>query len=116
MKTRALTTSLVIFLALSINAKTQVTMYDVKGHLQPNNSGVPIVNTDGDDVTIMSDSTLYNVDVVIRDQYGNVMHHTVENIGPMETTISIPEGDGMSEKTTIELYYDRRHLRGTFDE
>ena len=61
MKTRALTTSLVMFLALSINAKTQVTMYDVKGHLQPNNSGVPIVNTDGDDVTIMSDSTLYNV-------------------------------------------------------
>lgn len=88
----------------------------LRGICNQNNSGVPIVNTDGDDVTIMSDSTLYNVDVVIRDQYGNVMHHTVENIGPMETTISVPGSDGFSEKTTIDLYYDRKHLSGSFDE
>lgn len=105
-----------LLIAIGMTAKGQIVMYDEHGIPSSHNSGVPIVNTDGDDVTIMSDSTLYNVDVVIRDQYGNVMHHTVENIGPMKTTISIPEGDGFSEKTTIDLYYDRKHLSGSFDE
>ena len=54
--------------------------------------------------------------VVIRDQYGNVMHQSTQTVGPAETTLYVPDTDGDSEKTTIDLYYDRRHLSGTFDE
>lgn len=77
---------------------------------------IPMVTSDDDDVTIKCDSTLYNVDVIIRDQYGNVMHHSTQTIGPDETIIYVPSMDGNSEKTTIDLYYDRKHLSGNFDE
>ena len=88
-------------------------LYDVnKGH----NFVIPNVSTDGDDVNLKCDSTLYNVDVVIKDQYGNVMHQSTQTIGPSETTIYVPSTDGDREKTTIDLYYDRRHLSGYFEE
>ena len=77
---------------------------------------IPNVSTDGDDVNLKCDSTLYNVDVVIKDQYGNVMHQSTQTIGPSETTIYVPSTDGDSEKTTIDLYYDRRHLSCYFEE
>ncbi|HCD77569.1 MAG TPA: hypothetical protein DEQ27_04395 [Prevotella sp.] len=76
---------------------------------------IPIVEEDGDDVTIKCDSTLYNVDIVIRDQYRNVIHHSTQTIGPNETTIYVPSTDGESEKTSIDLYYDRKHLSGYFE-
>ena len=77
---------------------------------------IPNVTYDGDDVTIKSDSTITDMTVVIRDQYGNVMHQSTQTVGPAETTLYVPNTDGDSEKTTIDLYYDRRHLSGTFDE
>lgn len=115
MKTRTLTALLAMLITLSINSKTQITMYDIKGHTPPHNSGIPIVDSDGDEIIIKSDSTIYNVDVVIRDQFGNVMHHSTQNIGPMETTISILENNDISEMTTIDIYYDRKHLSGYFE-
>lgn len=43
------------------------------------------------------------------------MHHSTQNIGPMETTISLPNyGDG-AEKTAIDIYYDRKRLSGYFE-
>ena len=77
---------------------------------------VPNVTSDGDDVNLTCDSLINNVDVVIRDQYGNVMHQSTQTIGPNETTLYVPSTDGDSEKTTIDLYYDRKHLSGYFDE
>lgn len=73
---------------------------------------IPTVSTDGDEITIKSDSTIYNVDIVIRDQLGNVIHHSTQNIGPIGTTISVPnyvDGTGMA---TIDIYYDEKHLSG----
>lgn len=105
-----------LFVATAMTAKTEVSMYDLHGKPAGHNSCIPIVNSDGDDITIKSDSTIYNVDIVIRDQFRNVMHQSTQTIGPMETTISVPDSDGFSEKTTIDLYYDRKHLSGSFDE
>ena len=103
-------------IAASLNAKTEVTVYDLSAHPSVHNSGKPIVNHDGDDVTIRCDSTINDVDIVIRDQYGAVMHQSTQTIGPNETTIYVPSTDGDSEKTTIDLYYDRKHLSGYFEE
>ena len=77
---------------------------------------VPKVSTDGDDINIRCDSTINDVDIVIRDQYGAVMYQSTQTIGPNETTIYVPSTDGDSEKTTIDLYYDRKHLSGYFEE
>ena len=42
-----------------------------------------------------------NVDTVIRDQFGNVMHQSTQTITPMESTFFVPDtGDG-SEKGNI---------------
>lgn len=104
---------------LTYAAPTEVELVD-KGHYIPNEdgprSGKPIVNHDGDDVNIRCDSTINDVDIVIRDQYGTVMHQSTQTIGPNETTIYVPSTDGDSEKTTIDLYYDRKHLSGYFEE
>ncbi len=109
-------TVLFLFCFIALSAKTDVTLYDKSKFPSRHNSGIPIVNSDGDDVNLKCDSTLYNVDVVIKDQYGNVMHQSTQTIGPSETTIYVPSTDGDSEKTTIDLYYDRRHLSGYFEE
>ncbi len=104
---------------LTYAAPTEVELVD-KGHYIPNEdgprSGKPIVNHDGDDVNIRCDSTINDVDIVIRDQYGAVMYQSTQTIGPNETTIYVPSTDGDSEKTTIDLYYDRKHLSGYFEE
>lgn len=104
-----------LIVAIAITAKTEVTMYDLHGKPAEHNSGIPIVDTEDDQITIKSDSTIYNVEIIIRDQLGNVMHRSTQNIGPMETTISLPDhGDG-TEKTTIDIYYDRKRLSGYFE-
>ncbi len=79
-------------------------------------NAVPNVTSDGDDVNLSCDSLINNVDVVIRDQFGNVIHNSIQTIGPNETTIYVPSVDGEGEKATIDLYFDRKHLSGYFEE
>ena len=116
MKRTLLTLALVALTNLCFSQGKEVSLVDKKGHCGQHNSGIPIVSSDGDDVTIKSDSTITDMTVVIRDQYGNVMHQSTQTVGPAETTLYVPNTDGDSEKTTIDLYYDRRHLSGTFEE
>ena len=116
MKRTLLTLALVALTNLCFLQGKEVSLVDKKGHCGQHNSGIPIVSSDGDDVTIKSDSIITDMTVVIRDQYGNVMHQSTQTVGPDETTLYVPNTDGDSEKTTIDLYYDRRHLSGTFGE
>lgn len=68
--------------------------------------GHPSVSYDDDEITIKSDSTIYDVGVVVKDQYGNVMHQSTQMVGSEGTVIYVPDTGGDSEKTTINLYYD----------
>ena len=114
--TRKLVTILFALLRMCTQAKKKVKLVcnGKMGHLHPN--CIPNVSSDDDEVTLSSDSTIYDATVVIRDQFGNVMHQSTQTITPMESTIFVPDtGDG-SEKCTIDLYYDKRHLSGTFEE
>ena len=77
--------------------------------------GHPSVSYDDDEITIKSDSTIYDVSVVVKDQYGNVMHQSTQMVGSEGTVIYVPDTGGDSEKTTIDLYYDRKHLSGYFN-
>ena len=77
---------------------------------------VPTVTSDDDEVTIKSDSLIFDMTIVIKDQYGNVMHQSTQTVGPNETVLYVPDQGEDSEKTTIDLYYDRKHLSGYFDE
>ena len=76
---------------------------------------IPTVTSENDDVTISSDSTIYNVDIIIKDQYGQVLHQSTQTIDPTGTVVSVPNYGSDSEKTTIDLYYDRQHLCGYFE-
>ena len=73
--------------------------------------GHPSVSYDDDEITIKSDSTIYDVGVVVKDQYGNVMHQSTQTVGSEGTVIYVPDTDGDSEKTTIDLYYDEQYRR-----
>ena len=79
-------------------------------------SGVPIVSSDDDNVIISCDSIIHDMTIVIKDQYGSVMHQSTQTVGPNETTLYVPDQSEDSEKTTIDLYYDRKHLSGAFEE
>ena len=105
-----------ISLSLSTYAKDKIILRNLGTVSAPHPNAVPTVTSDGDDVNLTCDSLINNVDIVIRDQYGNVMHQSTQTIGPNETTLYVPSTDGDSEKTTIDLYYDRKHLSGYFDE
>ncbi|WP_288592152.1 hypothetical protein [uncultured Prevotella sp.] len=78
-------------------------------------SCVPIVEYNENGVEIRCDSTIYDVGVVVKDQYGNVMHQSTQTVGSEGTVIYVPDTGGDSEKTTIDLYYDRKHLSGYFN-
>ncbi len=110
------TVAIVFVFAVKLSAQTPIPLSGLGTRPPVHNSGIPIVEENGDDVTIKCDSTLYDVDVIIRDQFGNVIHRSTQTIGPDETAIYVPSSDGDSEKATIDLYYDRKHLSGYFNE
>ena len=56
-----------------------------------------------------------SVRLSVKDQYGNVMHQSTQTVGSEGTVIYVPDTGGDSEKTTIDLYYDRKHLSGYFN-
>ncbi len=105
-----------MFIAFPANAKTPITIRDTKGQPPPYNSGVPVVEFDGDDISIKSDSIICNAEIVIRDQFGKVMHFSNQTISQTGTTVTVPEEDGCSEKATIDIYYDNKHYNGNFYE
>ena len=74
-------------------------------------SCVPNVEYDENGVEIRCDSTIYDVGVVVKDQYGNVMHQSTQTVGSEGTVIYVPDTGGDSEKTTIDLYYDELYRR-----
>lgn len=76
---------------------------------------IPTVRHDGDDIVIKCDSTIYNVDIIIRDQYGMVMYQSTMSLSPTETLFYVPDTGNDREKTTIDLYYDKKHLVGYFE-
>ncbi len=94
----------------------EVPLIDRTGHGEPHGSCVPTVTEDCDDVTIKCDSTLYNVEIVIRDRHDAVMHQSTQPVGPEGTTIHVPDAGDDREKATIDLYYDRKHQTGFFEE
>lgn len=73
----------------------------------------PIKVEDGDDeVTITSDST-QTVGVVVRGTDGSLMYVGVVNASKMGTSIYIPSST-LTDKFTIDIYTDDRHLKGMF--
>ena len=88
---------LFVLIGISASAKDKVVLHPLGpfGGIRPH--VVPDVSTD-------------------RDQYGAVMHQSTQTIGPDETSLYVPDVEGDSEKTTIDLYYDRKHLSGYFEE
>ena len=73
----------------------------------------PITVEDNDDeVTITSDST-QTVGVVIRGTDGSLMYVGVVNATQMGTSIFVPSST-LTDKFTIDLYTDDRHLKGIF--
>lgn len=73
----------------------------------------PTVTYDDDEITIKSDSTINDLTVVVRDQYGQVLNASTITVSQDGTIIYVPS-NGDSEKTTIDLYYKREHAKGYF--
>lgn len=72
-------------IVLTANAKDKVVLHPIGslGTFHPH--VIPTVTSDNNDVNISCDSTLYDVEVVIRDQYGNIMHRSTQTIDPTGT-------------------------------
>lgn len=101
-----------------LNAKAQrgcVTLYgDQYTNEKPRSRDeIPIVRYDNDEVTVSSDSLIYNVTIVIKDEEGRVMHSTVTTVDKTGTNLFVPDEDD-SRKYTIELVYDEKALYGYF--
>lgn len=116
MKKEALLSVIMLASAVSVRAlPVEVSLsdgHDIK-HSTSHPSAHPTVTYDDDEITIKSDSIIQDLNVVIRDQYGEVLHSSTVTASQDGTFIYVPKC-GDSEKTTIDLYYDRKHLRGCF--
>ncbi len=77
---------------------------------------ISVVDVDKEEIYIKSDSIINDVNIIIRDQYNNIIHQSTQTIGPDEITIYIPNQLDNCEKTTIDLYYDKKHLYGLFEQ
>ena len=105
----------IALISIVINAREKVVIKSLGDLTHLNPSEIPTVTSENDDVTISCDSTIYNVDIIIKDQYGQVLHQSTQTIDPTGTVVSVPNYGSDSEKTTIDLYYDRQHLCGYFE-
>lgn len=102
---------LIFFASLTIRAQTEVTIYDSSAHPGIHNSEIPTVSSSEDEVIIKCDSILTNVYIVIKDERGNIIHTSTQDISSLETIICIN-----SQKIgTIELYYKNNYLYGYFN-
>lgn len=75
---------------------------------------IPTVKYDKDEVTISSDTIMYNVHIIIKDVNGNVIYNQKKMIDPAETTLNIPE-EYQNDKFTIEIYYKKEYMYGYFE-
>lgn len=82
--------AIVFVFAVKLSAQTPIPLSDLGTRPPVHNSGIPIVEENGDDVTIKCDSTLYDVDVVIHDQFGNVIHRSTQTKGATGIAFNAP--------------------------
>lgn len=75
---------------------------------------IPTVNYDKDYVSISADTLIYNVGVVIRDCYGNVIYSGKTTVNPADKRINLPQ-KYQGRKYTVEIYYDDKYLYGYFE-
>lgn len=93
----------------------KVELTEVRGNIFQSGhcSEVPTVSQNGDDITLKSDTILAGVQVVIKNNYGTIIHCSNLDITQDETTITVPDDDS-SQKATIDIYYREVHLFGFF--
>ena len=81
---------------------------------KPHRSVIP-VHYDENGVTVRSDSTLYNVEVTIKDQKGEVMNRQQLDIIPKSDNVISASDSPDSEKQTIEIIVDKQRYLGYFE-
>ena len=107
--------SIIILLCshLCVMADGEVVLYEDQEYNHTGHKFVvpPItVEDNNDEVTITSDST-QTVGVVVRGTDGSLMYVGVVNASKMGTSIYIPSST-LTDKFTIDIYTDDRHLTG----
>ena len=75
---------------------------------------VPVVKYGKDEVSICSDTVIYNATIIIKDIKGNVIYNQKVMINPTETTLNIP-AEYQNDKFTIEIYYKEKYIYGYFE-
>lgn len=109
--------SIIILLCshLCVMADGEVVLYEDQEYNHTGHKFVvpPItVEDNNDEVTITSDST-QTVGVVVRGTDGSLMYVGVVNATQMGTSIFVPSAT-LTDKFTIDIYTDDRHLKGMF--
>lgn len=91
-----------------------VTLYNDDLRANKEHYEIPTVNYDKDYVSISADTLIYNVGVVIRDCYGNVIYSGKTTVNPADRRINLPQ-KYQGRKYTVEIYYDDKYLYGYFE-
>lgn len=75
---------------------------------------IPTVNYDKDYVSISADTLIYNVAVVVKDDYGNVIYSGKTTVTPADKKLNLPQRC-QGRKHTVEVYYDDKYMYGYFE-
>jgi hypothetical protein len=107
MKMKKLITILfTLFISLHGVAKVNVILYGrpQDGIYNSNKNEIPVVTYDDNTVTVTSDSLIYDAQIVIKDEYGNIVSSTQAQLSPAQTQIPLP-AEYNNGTYTIEIYY-----------
>ncbi len=115
MKKQVLLSFVVLFYAAVVHALSFTVSLAELDHTIPNHNGsryeMPQVDVTDGTITIKSDTLITDVKVVVKDQFGKIMHVSSETIDNLGTTISILNSYD-EVPTFIDLFYDDRHMSG----
>jgi hypothetical protein len=100
--------SLAFMVCCSIMYGTNVTLTVYKDGIAISHNGhrdeIPVVTYDDNTVTVTSDSLIYDAQIVIKDESGNIVSSTQAQLSPAQTQIPLP-AEYNNGTYTIEIYY-----------
>ena len=114
MKKKFMICCMAIITSMNMQAQKNVTLHWDDPETDGHRFEVPTVKYDRDEVTISTDTLMYNAHIVIKDATGNTIYNKTKMINPSETTLNIPE-EYQNDKYTIEIYCKEKYLYGYFE-
>ena len=115
MRKKILFVLVIVWSCLCVQARSGIVVLqhiDDKGNPIGGHRDVIPVDYDDDQISIRPDTIMYQAEVIVKDQRGQVMKRQRMDLMPgLDNTMSVPDTPG-SEKQQVEIILDKKRYNG----